>query len=1410
MAKSMTQFIVAPMAMVLVISGCMKPHSKTIDPNNDFSNSTSTATFYNEEVTGRAVTSKTLSGFSLPTEKLFNFRSCVRNKRTQDAIKGHKFTVRGGAADVATRSDESGCINWSEPIAYNALSDPKWLTIKRMLIANGMHTGQRDLDIAINPWTRDGEESVRDLSKRSVPEDQIVSKDKVKLYLAGYSSNESPKNGADADANSTGTNAPKLNSANNNSQTELRKSLWIDDLRTVTTYNPANSHGSATVDLSISMGPKILTQNIRGEVDPIALSEGRFNAQFWIVAKTDATDRGCLILANSGPISKMEMVGGKLRDEVKLKMHYMSTYGQLELVGHISAKEGPTSLRPFDGVWMMGDNTALLGMKFAEQRRATYDSATNGAFSAEQYISSCMTTEEFENFVESNNKPIDPTATVRIDANIKPSAGADGKAIATKTVEIPADLDVDECIRPQDLPRLFPQDTAANNYFSTSAKTQLKFDNKELSEQLLSCVNRKLPSGISKIEQFEFSQVKMGSGIAPEPIEDPMNNETTTERTIKFNIAPKVTNPLAQGALVRDVEFTIEKSDGTVEKRRTNHEGILTFSDKVHHRYFEPQHFVLKVFKIRHASGFSKTMVIVMNPWDPKFYTFARDLRMMTRREAARVNLIPRPPSELLLTSFNWGTQAFRYEVDNFLNLKMAKQFNLTLNPRVLSYSSLTDGRNSHEPLRDGVYLMKLAIQKDYRSPTRKPQEFITAIRRLVRVQSGQINTPVEIAVRDLRVLKIRSNMMIEIAVIDESKLTLEQRAKLSADVPLDSLIDPNSGMKSRTFIGPVVAYSNGFTSQMRPTDDLSEVYCNTIDCDDLKKDAHIPPSELSEDAKFFGSIRHLANVSSTQMIERWFELEKKYRSTMAETAKLTNFLKFGNYEYAAFNNEAQIIKQEPTLLNNNAVLAKNSGYEDLVNRLSDINPNDHFISTINAILAGVPGHSWSNQPQVDADKFKQKIDVDNFKQSVLNNKTISPELATRLCVFFVEDLILQLTPDEKDNSGFVNSFLYKSAREASRIRLNEACVHDYLQHSVAENDPGKSSLQFEHKLRVFNVPDGERLGGSLIYLGISSGSSFGQSKSESFSYGWSPTSTTKESLDIINKYQGVTNKVTAAFSSFFGPLRAAQMFIEASGVSTSLGYSTSKSMSEGSSVNTGQNIAVETRAMRLTLDKYERCASLRLTQGFIEKYYGDFMRGLGDLPNMQAKLDRMSRGLFICEGTLRTQPIQVDERYYQFSQFMGEEVMNDVAALENHPYLMSLRGRPDFNRFISTVEMRPKSFEALPQLDFIGEFPIDHMQRAFRSATPTFPGIYTIEDQSNLNIAPPITAPASIRSAAPASASAEASAVSSGAASAPKSAAAPASATAAPGGAASSAPPPALVSPAAASAASAATAAIH
>ncbi|MCB0422674.1 MAG: hypothetical protein KDD61_16860, partial [Bdellovibrionales bacterium] len=611
--------------------------------------------------------------------------------------------------------------------------------------------------------------------------------------------------------------------------------------------------------------------------------------------------------------------------------------------------------------------------------------------------------------------------------------------------------------------------------------------------------------------------------------------ETSTTRTIEYR-AKTCVRDMMTGKKMKGLEFKIRRIrdshlfpqhpvDPEVMVLLTDQDGCLAWVDEVTHKYYKPEDILFPTVEISRG-GFSKVLGLGLNPWDDKF-TFGFDVRDTPKEYVESIRSRDKIPSRFFVTGYNYETLRFRYNIDEYMNLEVKKTVSMTISPEVLRYNSIVNGLKTTEKLRDGIYLMKVALMKDYIDPTgpgRKVvfdpdfkdndsqnkvanrgmyiadsedrpitnsngafvmesgakamyQSYISSVSKLVRVQAGKIITPIEFSMRDLRLMRIRNQFLVQLETIDEKKLQvlskvsswlkgadkglnaletevkskirkknlvrakmrlkdlwagpgseeekLEDEAEILREirelevsieeekrknarilgelasrlgeyayngkrqiftqmmvnriltaphfrpereviddqealtkrltdlnvpfsvqddilkglekndftinpaapvVELAKLLDNDSGLERRTFIGPMTLLLNGNHSSMRPTDSLDEGFCVTDDCTELDfSNPNLYGDELvnmfekkkmAEDtrrfvdnskyirSKYFGSVAYLYNMSVDALIERQKQLERAYHKSMKYGSLIYDFVKRHQISYVSLTDQ--------------------------------------------------------------------------------------------------------------------------------------------------------------------------------------------------------------------------------------------------------------------------------------------------------------------------------------------------------------------------------------------------------------------------------------------------------------------------------------------------------------------------
>lgn len=327
-----------------------------------------------------------------------------------------------------------------------------------------------------------------------------------------------------------------------------------------------------------------------------------------------------------------------------------------------------------------------------------------------------------------------------------------------------------------------------------------------------------LPTIEQGFRQFRFTHLDvLFSRIVP--------GDTATDRTVQYTVKTCLQATSFGVRPQAGLRFDIETEDRGIKTKiphTTDDQGCLSWVGLISHKYYQREKLMLKESVLTYVDGSqrgeSQTLRYYINPWDEKF-TFGRDERVLPQYYIQQINDGQKfaPPTRLLITDFKYDAIGFRYVVDKYMNLTVKKTVLLDLKPKLLKYNSIIWGRSGFGDLRDGIYLLKVAMQKDYLDPaapgrridvdsrgkytipynqqdTKTRRVFITIKEVLVRVLGGHIVTPIEFDINDLRTLRLRSQMFIQLETIDEMLLRavmmmdnrLTQQMNASTQLTLD------------------------------------------------------------------------------------------------------------------------------------------------------------------------------------------------------------------------------------------------------------------------------------------------------------------------------------------------------------------------------------------------------------------------------------------------------------------------------------------------------------------------------------------------------------------------------------------------------------------------------------------------
>ena len=297
----------------LSLAACVRPQSQNVS---------SRSTFVIDSVKGSSTVSRQLRGFSIPSARLYNFSACLKDKRTAESIKRHAFIVLGGTKEIHQRTDDSGCLNWSEEIAYNHLADERYIRLDRKITSSRMQSGTRDVRLAINPWGFSGGSDVVDLSKSEVPEEYLSDESEMMRV-------SSPK------------------------RVHVSK-LTIDN-------SPRRSAQRLSRSLRVHLSPSILLRDLRGQQIEYALKNADLKASVDLIASSVSGSQEKSQIVSRADDLPVYKEGDGFRFDFTPEISQGSVGTRFRLAVKIAASGGPKDLTPFSGLFSIGDYASLTG-----------------------------------------------------------------------------------------------------------------------------------------------------------------------------------------------------------------------------------------------------------------------------------------------------------------------------------------------------------------------------------------------------------------------------------------------------------------------------------------------------------------------------------------------------------------------------------------------------------------------------------------------------------------------------------------------------------------------------------------------------------------------------------------------------------------------------------------------------------------------------------------------------------------------------------------------------------------------------------------------------------------------------------------------------------------------------------------
>ena len=1278
----------AALALVLSLSfalaACVKPSRHSGAREADALNAEESASFYIDFVTGSIQDENDgmIADWKIPTKRKFTFSTCAHDRRSGEPLKGVRFDVRTWDGSVQSHNaSDKGCFDWTETIPVNYLADAHGVRLTRDIQAVGTHTGFRRAPLVVFPWW----------CPSCAPAARVVD-----LRCGAMSSDECEKvpKAQIVDEN----DAAKAFAGIDDMGVRVQRPVWIDPAIFIRGSVVAGLKNGGVVRLALGPVPTVMVRNLLGAEDKVPFVAGKFRAAIDAYAIVPDVKGGTIGVLSSeltkvhighGEWANPEpMAAGQLSNEIVMQVSNAAVKGSIEIAITLIPDGGPPGLTPYHGVFLAAAGTSFFSGIVPGQAIKTSGGGPMQALAYQSYVD-----ESYESW--------DLCDIMPNYARCQTERARGAKAKILKDVD--------------GLPRMKP--------FQLKALTATVFgvDNRQ------SIVHRTVHYDVAACIQFMA--------------------EAREARNIVFNVTSPEGRRM-QCAQTDDAGVLKLAANGGVMlgECRTDLRGCLRIPDQVPVLLKMPQRPIYRPFSI--ATGeYRETAGYFANPWDQTAPgVWERDRADIRKAQTEPLNS---EPTKFVASSFTWRItpNGFSYLVDKYLNLTLSKWVRLSLpDIGIIQNNTMTSGVGPAKPLEHGWYLIRVGVQKQffnwefYETGLGKPPsnvgEFVALDSRAVWYDGRGFNTNFEFKIPDLRMLRLRANLLVEIALLDDTKLERHIMMPTKESDPTSFPINAEAferlaahgvGLEPRTFVGPTILSGEIDSGPLQPTDSLGDVKCSHQDCDvtqGLKTrpvaESTFPNSGMMPESE----MKRLQGASITDLIHKGARVAQSHHEGDEFASKFSNMLPVLNLDFVPLDDRQRFYQQDPRLASINVILPNPSSTSD---------PAQALIARLND--PKVPLKPTLFPPQTISDL-----------QRVIETGDLNRSLAIRLCVSTVRSALVglglgdyQLRPatlecvNEMQRAGgpvHIWTIDKKVVMHAVDEKADKDRLQGFIQsftlsadiggsHSLGEDDhvglSGSASLQASDLFGIAKIFYGNMLGGVMSLAGA--------------------TGTNGGNTSLIGTVAGAVG-VQASWTHGFG---------WAETTTNRYGF------------NSAHYLAAEITPLEIRARKYERCVAVKLTTEAADALFGPYVRYIkGDHPKDDL-INFAYRGLMICDGQLRGElsaaeqareaakraareqrqiafttpapgPLTFVENYFFIQQEIQSELVNDRASMDNNPWLRAIRGESTYAAFIG--QMRATSVCAGVQNANVDNAhgTIDQIADAYRrsGSVPSTKGIFS------------------------------------------------------------------------------------
>ncbi len=685
---------------MLLFSGCMnseKPNSDADSKSvkgNIFEKEQKTSTFFLDPKKPTNINPLGAEDnlFKLPNRKSYDFRVCVLDQGTRRELPNFPFDITDhkgtpiSKETVELKTDQYGCLNWTEEIKYSPTKDAvEPILFIRQIHGRGNVKGMRRFVFELFPWDeRDTFDEFRDLTLRTDLLDRKA--DCIEAIESGEAESCSPvatmtlnendglarlslgsvgyelynsgnfniiPRGQERDANGNFVGNPfNTDFVTKLSEDQIDSNLLDSINRTeYVTKDEGFAGMRMNLRLRMSIRREFKKEGNRTGFEP--LNDGSFAVQAFILSKNLVGGRPVLLTPNM-PVTVQSIQDGLLNIEVNTILPYVPNAGRVVLALRLVPLAN-NLFKPIEELYEIGNFDSLISRTSPWRDAKSFDAENE--FSFQNYIESAVDGVDIsDSGVLRENKPYQFSMF-----NIKFRTVEAGETAAKRTVIYTSEI----------------------------------------------CITDERARRVGEGAEFEVYSLRY-------PIDYVDDGDDTNDK---------------EG---EDYEVVPLFADRDGDRIKADAKGCIRFIDKMRHKYYKTERLVKRKVLIKRKNDENDpgtTLTVYINPWDEKFGTFGTDARAVSKTFLEDLQNRKKIPSRFFIKDFGYETLRFRYEIDENMKLQVKKTVLFRTRPLVLRYSNILQGINSIHDLRDGIYLFKLAYQKDYLDPAASTRDTVSKMR---------------------------------------------------------------------------------------------------------------------------------------------------------------------------------------------------------------------------------------------------------------------------------------------------------------------------------------------------------------------------------------------------------------------------------------------------------------------------------------------------------------------------------------------------------------------------------------------------------------------------------------------------------------------------------------------------------